>query len=151
MLKKSSNTKNISRPVDTVETLIGANTIIQGDLEFTGGLRVDGKIMGNIKSVDGNSGTLVLSETSIVEGNISVPHVVVNGSVNGNVMTSERLELQDKADVKGDVRYKAIEMALGASVNGALVSDPGATAVSSSSVNTAGKGVTPPVTGSTKK
>ena len=123
MLKKSSNTKTVSKATDAVDTLIGINTVIQGDLEFSGGLRIDGKITGNVKSVDGNNGTLVLSESATIEGNISVPHVIVNGGVNGNIIASERVELQHKAEVKGDVRYRAIEMALGAAVNGALVCD----------------------------
>ena len=119
----------VKSSVDSVDTLIGVNTVLQGDLEFSGGLRVDGQVTGNIKSLDGNSGTLVLSESAVIEGNIVVPHVVVNGHVNGNIVANERLELQTKAVIKGDVRYKAVEMALGASVNGAFVSDIGSPAM----------------------
>ena len=130
MLKKtSSSSVPVKSSVDSVDTLIGINTVLQGDLEFSGGLRVDGKITGNIKSVDGNAGTLVLSESAMIEGNISVPHVVVNGHMNGNIIANERVELQTKAVIKGDVRYKAVEMALGASVNGALVCDAGSPAM----------------------
>jgi cytoskeletal protein CcmA (bactofilin family) len=128
MLKKS-NTKAVSKATDAVDTLIGVNTVIQGDLEFSGGLRIDGQITGNIKSVDGNNGTVILSESAIIEGNISVPHVIVNGNVNGNIIASERIELQTKAVIKGDVRYRAVEMALGASVNGALVCDSSTSAM----------------------
>ena len=131
MLKKSAGSVPVKNSVDSVDTLIGVNTILQGDMEFSGGLRVDGQINGNIKSLDGNAGTLVLSESAVVEGNIAVPHVIVNGHVHGNIMANERLELQTKAVVKGDVRYKALEMALGASVNGALVSDAGSSAMKS--------------------
>lgn len=133
MLKKTSNTKNVSKATETVDTLIGINTVLQGDLEFTGGLRIDGRIAGNVKSVDNNNGTLVLSESAVVDGNISVPHVIVNGTVNGNIVASERVELQTKAVIKGDVSYRAIEMALGASVNGALVCDSSASAMGVSS------------------
>ncbi|MGH1426998.1 MAG: bactofilin family protein [Arenicella sp.] len=144
MLKKSSNTTPVKSSVDSVDTLIGANTVLQGDLEFSGGLRVDGQITGNIKSVDGNAGTLVLSESAVIEGNIAVPHVVVNGHVNGNIVANERVELQTKAVVKGDVRYKAVEMALGASVNGALVCDAGSPAMGGSkSANGAASKVAP--------
>ena len=129
MLKKSVGSEPIKSSVDSVDTLIGGNTVLQGDLEFSGGLRVDGQITGNIKSLDGNTGTLVLSESAVVEGNIAVPHVIVNGHVHGNIIANERLELQTKAVIKGDVRYKAVEMALGASVNGALVSDAGSPAM----------------------
>lgn len=134
MLKKSSSAAPIKSSVDSVDTLIGVNTVLQGDIEFSGGLRVDGQITGNIKSLDGNSGTLVLSESAVIEGNIGVPHVIVNGHVNGNIVANERLELQPKAVIRGDVRYKSVEMALGASVNGAMVSDAGSPAMKPSPV-----------------
>jgi cytoskeletal protein CcmA (bactofilin family) len=121
MLKKSSNNAANSKPIESVDTLIGVKTQIQGDLEFSGGLRIDGKLTGNLKSVDGANSTLVLSETAHVEGNINVAHVIINGRVNGNIIASERVILQPKAVIKGDVRYRTVEMALGASVNGALV------------------------------
>ena len=141
MLKKSSSSVPIKSSVDSVDTLIGVNTVLQGDLEFSGGLRVDGQITGNIKSVDGNAGTLVLSESALIEGNIAVPHVVVNGHVNGNIIANERVELQTKAVIKGDVRYKAVEMALGASVNGALVCDAGSPAMTGGKPLPSGTGV----------
>lgn len=146
MLKKSSNSAPVKSSVDSVDTLIGVNTVLQGDLEFSGGLRVDGQITGNIKSVDGNSGTLVLSESAVIEGNICVPHVVVNGHVNGNIIANERAELQTKAVIKGDVRYKAVEMALGASVNGSLVCDSGSPAMTGGKPLPAGTGVKPVTT-----
>lgn len=123
MLKKSSNKGSDSKPVDSVDTLIGAGTQIQGDVEFAGGLRIDGTVIGNIKSIDGNNSTVVLSETAVIEGNITVAHVIVDGTVNGNIIASERVILQPKAVIKGDVRYRAVETALGASINGALVCD----------------------------
>ncbi len=141
MLKKSASATPIKSSVDSVDTLIGVNTVLQGDLEFSGGLRVDGQITGNIKSVDGNAGTLVLSESAVIEGNIAVPHVVVNGHVNGNIIANERVELQTKAVIKGDVRYKAVEMALGASVNGALVCDAGSPAMTGGKPMPSGTGV----------
>lgn len=141
MLKKSASAAPIKSSVDSVDTLIGVNTVLQGDLEFSGGLRVDGQITGNIKSVDGNAGTLVLSESAVIEGNIAVPHVVVNGHVNGNIIANERVELQTKAVIKGDVRYKAVEMALGASVNGSLVCDAGSPAMTGGKPSPSGTGI----------
>lgn len=113
------------KPVETVDTLIGVNSILQGDLEFTGGLRIDGHIKGHITALDANNGTLVLSEAGQVEGNINVPHVIVNGKVKGNINSSGHVELQNRCEVYGDVHYKAVEMELGASINGSLVCDPG--------------------------
>jgi len=123
MLKKNSSKISNSKPVESVDTLIGVGTEIQGDLEFTGGLRIDGKVTGNIKSIDSNNSTLVLSETAYVEGNITVSHVIINGRINGNIIATERVMLQPNAVIKGDVRYRTVEMSLGASVNGALVCD----------------------------
>jgi cytoskeletal protein CcmA (bactofilin family) len=116
-LGKGANEK----PCNTIDTLIGVKTELKGDIVFTGGLRVDGKVKGNITAKgDGNS-TLVLSEQAQVVGNITVPHVVVNGTIKGNVRVAGRIELQPKAEITGDVYYKVIEMALGAVINGNLV------------------------------
>jgi len=115
--------EKVSAPVETVDTLIGSGSILQGDLEFTGGLRVDGHIKGHISAQDTNKGTLVLSESGVVEGDINVPHVVINGTVKGNVVSSGHVELQPNANVTGDIHYKAVEMELGALLNGSLVSD----------------------------
>lgn len=118
--------ETIEKPVDTVDTLVGNGSVLQGDLQFTGGLRIDGHIKGHITALDSNKGALVLSESGVIEGDISVPHVVVNGTVNGNIVSSGHVELQSKARVTGDIHYKAVEMELGAMLNGSLVSDTGA-------------------------
>ena len=125
MLMKRSRDSG-SAPVETIDTLIGTGSMLQGDLEFTGGLRVDGHIKGHISAQDTNKGTLVLSESGVVEGDINVPHVVVNGTVKGNIVSSGHVELQAKAKITGDIHYKAVEMELGAMLNGSLVSDTSA-------------------------
>ena len=114
------------KPVETIDTLIGSGSVLQGDLEFTGGLRVDGHIKGHVSAQDTSKGTLVLSETGVVEGDINVPHVVVNGTVSGNIVSSGHVELQANAKITGDIHYKAVEMELGAVLNGSLVSDSAA-------------------------
>ena len=109
------------KPCNTIDTLIGAKTDLKGDIVFTGGLRVDGKVRGNITAKgDGNS-TLVLSEHAMVTGNVTVPHIITNGTIKGNVRAAERIELQPKAEISGDVYYKVIEMSLGAVINGNLL------------------------------
>ena len=118
--------EKVSKPVETIDTLIGSGTVLQGDLEFTGGLRVDGHIKGHVSAQDSNKGTLVLSESGVIEGDVNVPHVVVNGTVNGNIASSAHVELQASAKVTGDIHYKAVEMELGAMLNGNLVSDTSA-------------------------
>lgn len=120
------NKEKVSQPVETIDTLVGTGSVLQGDLEFTGGLRVDGHIRGHVSAQDSNNGTLVLSESGVIEGDINVPHVVVNGTVKGNISSKGHVELQANAKVEGDIHYKAVEMELGAVLNGSLVSDSGA-------------------------
>lgn len=121
MMKR--NKEKVSKPVETIDTLVGSGSILQGDLEFTGGLRVDGQIKGHVSAQDTNNGTLVLSESGVIEGDINVPHVVINGTVKGNIASNGHVELQANAKVNGDIHYKAVEMELGAVLNGSLVSD----------------------------
>lgn len=115
------NGKGSSKPQNRIDCLIGAGTTIEGNIIFTGGLRVDGRVRGDVSSADGKPGTLVLSEQAQIEGEIRVSHVVVNGTVVGPVHASEYVELQPKANVTGDVYYKTLEIQLGAVVQGRLV------------------------------
>lgn len=110
-----------SKLQNRIDCLIGAGTVIEGDLTFDGGLRVDGRVHGNVISVEGKPGTLVLSETARIEGEIRVSHVVINGTVVGPVHAADYVELQSKANVTGDVYYRTLEMQLGAVVQGRLV------------------------------
>jgi len=113
--------KKNSKPQSRIDCLIGAGTTVEGNIEFTGGLRVDGKVRGNVSAAEGKPGTLVLSEQAQIEGEIHVSHVVINGTVIGPVYAVEYVELQPKANVTGDVHYKTLEMQLGAVVQGRLV------------------------------
>jgi cytoskeletal protein CcmA (bactofilin family) len=104
-----------------IDSLIGVGSVIEGNITFSGGLRVDGHVKGNIKAMGNKPGTLVLSELAKVEGEIEVAHVVVNGTVAGPVRASEYLELLPKARVTGDVSYKSIEVHVGAIVMGRMI------------------------------
>lgn len=110
-----------SKPKDRIDCLIGAGTQIDGDITFTGGLRVDGQVRGTVRAAEGQSGTLVLSEHARIQGEIHVAHAVINGAVEGPVHATEYVELQPKANVTGDVCYRTIEVHLGAIVQGRLV------------------------------
>lgn len=113
--------RNRQKPQNRIDTLIGADTVIEGDVDFAGGLRVDGAINGNVSAVGSQAGTLVLSERGRIEGAINVSHAVINGVVVGPVRASEYVELQAKARVTGDVCYKTLEMHIGAVVEGKLI------------------------------
>lgn len=113
--------KKGSAPQSSIDSLIGVGTRIEGNIIFTGGLRVDGEVRGNITSANGIEGTLVISEKASVEGAIAVGHVVINGAVIGPVSAAESLELLSSARVTGDVEYHQIEMQQGAVIQGRLV------------------------------
>lgn len=104
-----------------IETLIGANTVIDGNIEFSGGLRIDGTVHGSVNEVSVTPGNLIVSEQGRIEGAINVSHATINGVVNGPVNATEYVELQAKARVTGDVRYKTLEMFVGAIVEGKLI------------------------------
>ena len=113
-----------NKPQNRIDCLIGAGTTIEGNITFSGGLRVDGHVRGNVLAVDDKPGTLVLSEQARIEGEIRVSHVVINGTVVGPVHAVDYVELQAKANVTGDVHYRTIEIQLGAVVQGRLVYQP---------------------------
>ncbi len=106
-----------------VDTLIGRQTEILGDVRFTGGLHVDGKIKGKVIASADKASALSVSENGMVEGDVRVPNVVLNGTVIGDVHASQKIAIAAKARVTGNVYYRIIEMESGAQVNGQLVHD----------------------------
>lgn len=115
--KKADN-----KPQGRIDSLIGVGTQIEGNIRFTGGLRIDGEVKGSVEAAEGaSSSTLVLSEQARIEGSVSVAHLVSNGTVVGPVTVSESLELQARARIVGDVDYTIIEMHQGAVIEGRLV------------------------------
>lgn len=116
--------KKGNKPQNRIDCLIGAGTTVEGNITFSGGLRVDGHVHGNVLAAEDKPGTLVLSEQARIEGEIHVSHVVINGTVVGPVYAVEYMELQAKADVRGDVYYRTLEIQLGAVVQGRLVYQP---------------------------
>jgi cytoskeletal protein CcmA (bactofilin family) len=113
--------KTHSKPQNRIDSLIGAGTIIEGNMHFSGGMRIDGHVNGNVIATPGKPSTLVLSEQAQVNGDVVVTHLVVNGVINGAVSASEYLELQGKARVTGDVNYQTLEIQLGAIIQGRLL------------------------------
>jgi cytoskeletal protein CcmA (bactofilin family) len=113
--------KKHSKPQTQIDSLIGAGTTIEGNLNFSGGLRIDGQVNGSVVAAQGKPSTLVLSEHARVNGEVNVTHLVINGSISGPVFASEYMELQSKARVNGDVHYATLEIQLGAIVDGRLI------------------------------
>ena len=113
--------KKSNKPRGDIDTLIGAGTSIQGNIEFSGGLRVDGNVRGDVIAIGENPSTLILSEQATIEGKIQVSHAVINGTIVGPIHAYEYLELQHKSRVLGDVHYGVIEIKFGAMIEGKLV------------------------------
>jgi cytoskeletal protein CcmA (bactofilin family) len=103
-----------------IRTLIGEGTVIIGELRFADGLRIDGQVHGNISSTGDSRSMLVISEKAHVRGKVRAGHVIINGVVEGPVTAEDLLELQPKARIVGDVRYEALEMHQGATIDGEL-------------------------------
>jgi cytoskeletal protein CcmA (bactofilin family) len=103
-----------------IDTLIGKASRVHGDLEFTGGLHLDGSIAGNVRADTSESSSLSISETGSIEGNVEADNVMLNGTVRGDIVARERIVLGATAKVQGNVYYGVIEMTLGAQIMGKL-------------------------------
>ena len=109
------NSKN-----DKIDTLIGNSAEIEGNIVFSGGLRIDGKVNGSVYGKQ-DSSTLIISENASVNGEINVTSAYIDGSVVGSVFASDYLELKSKANIMGDVNYASMEIHLGAIISGNLI------------------------------
>ncbi len=107
-----------------IDTLVGSNSKVNGDLHYTGGCHIDGTVKGSVSADSDGSSALSISQDGTVEGGVTVPYVVLNGIVRGDVVASQRVELGPTARVIGKVYYNLIEMAIGAEINGKLVHQP---------------------------
>jgi cytoskeletal protein CcmA (bactofilin family) len=109
-----------SRP-PRIDTLIGTAARVRGDVEFAGGLHLDGRVEGAVRAAAGSAATLSVSETGSIEGPVEVPNVLLEGAVKGDIHASERVVLGATARIEGNVYYGVIEMTLGAQIMGKLV------------------------------
>lgn len=113
-----------SRKHNVVDTLIGANSKVNGDLNFEGGCHIDGTVKGSVNADPESNSALSVSEDGNIEGGVTVPYVELHGIVKGDLCASQRVELGPTARVIGNVYYNLIEMAIGAEINGKLVHQP---------------------------
>ena len=107
-----------------IQSLLGSTTRIEGNIHFSGILRVEGNVCGAVVALPGRPGTLIVSEHARIEGEVRAPRVIVFGVVVGTIHAGETLELQASSRLKGDVLYKSIDMRQGAVVEGHLVHEP---------------------------
>jgi len=113
--------KKVNKIDTRIDTLVSPETVITGDVFFSGGLRVDGSVRGNVQEQEGTQGTVIVGESGRIEGTVSASKIVLIGSVVGPVKAGEFIELQAKARITGDLRYKSLEMHMGAVIDGKLV------------------------------
>ncbi|MSQ80161.1 MAG: polymer-forming cytoskeletal protein [Candidatus Methylopumilus sp.] len=111
------NKKNKAR---TIDTLIDKGITVRGNVTYSGGMRIDGSIIGNLTELPGTAGTLIMGNKSLIKGNVSAHHAIIGGNVDGNITCAEYLELHANAKVFGDIKYKVIEIHAGAKVYGQL-------------------------------
>lgn len=118
---KGTQAKPSSRDGQAVDTLIGPQVVFRGDIEFSGGLFIEGRVIGRITAIEGTQAVLMVSEQGSIEGEVRAPVVMIDGRLQGDVHAFERIELAAKARVEGNVHYRVVEMHAGAQLTGRLV------------------------------
>ena len=113
--------KRIEHEQDGIDTLIGRDCRIEGDIVFRGGLWVDGHIIGNVRAEPQGAGYLIVPPQGRIEGDIRARHIVINGEVIGNLHASDRVELLARARIIGNISYVGMTMQAGCSVLGKLL------------------------------
>lgn len=103
-----------------IKSLIAGGTVITGNIDFADGLRVDGRVIGNLMASQESTSLLVISESAVIVGEVSADHVIINGAVQGPIFARQLVELQPKAKIEGDITYTALEMHQGAVISGQL-------------------------------
>jgi cytoskeletal protein CcmA (bactofilin family) len=102
-------------------SLIGAGIVVTGDLVIAGRLHVDGTIHGSLRGLDGHPAVLVIGESGCVEGDITVPDLVIYGTTTGDISAIESIEIASSAHVQGDISYHAARIHAGAVIDGQLI------------------------------
>lgn len=108
-----------------IDTLIGKNTVVKGDIHYRGGLHVEGTVKGNLIADTNEKTVLIVSEKGRIEGDVKGPVIIINGSIEGNVHSTSTLEMAQHTKVRGNVYYNLLEMEVGAEINGSLIHQVG--------------------------
>ncbi len=124
---------------DQIDTLIGEESSVTGDIRFKSGLYVQGSVDGTIEAIDQKDGEFRLMKTGKIKGKVTAPYLVINGVVDGDLVATSKIELQANARITGNIYYQSIEMQLGARVNGQLIHEEKQPHVSLASDNTSSK------------
>jgi len=103
-----------------ITTLIDKDILISGDTTYTGGIRIDGKINGNLKVHGEEDSLLIMGHGSKITGDVEVEKAIINGEINGNIKCRDYLELNTNAIVNGSIEYDIIEVHEGSKITGNL-------------------------------
>ncbi|MFK8012361.1 MAG: polymer-forming cytoskeletal protein [Marinicellaceae bacterium] len=125
MFNNKDNNNNDSTSISSstsskLDTMLGQNTRINGDIVFKGVLNLDGKVTGSLIGENGDD-VLMITESGVVEGKIEVANLIINGTVKGDIKSTGKIEVASKADIEGNVYYQNIEMETGSKINGQLI------------------------------
>lgn len=123
----NKKTKLSGQGSENVETIIGQHVVIHGDMVFSGGLYIEGKVLGKVIAENAVESLLTLAQGGSVEGEIKAPRVVISGRVIGDLHSTERIELTETAHIQGNIHYKLIEITAGATVSGQLIHEAAST------------------------
>jgi cytoskeletal protein CcmA (bactofilin family) len=115
-MKMSSSKPSMRGEGLHIDTLIGSHAHFVGEMDFEGAVRIDGNFEGNIRSK--NEGTLIVSLNAEVKGEVDVPHLVLHGTIRGNVRASKSLQVGEKGQLNGDVEYTMLTLSEGGAING---------------------------------
>jgi len=107
-------------PTEGRDTTIAAETVVQGDLCFSGRLIIKGTLKGTINAEADSESVLIVEESGRIEGEVKVPVAQVNGRLSGELHASKRLVLSARAEIDGDVHYERLELSEGCRINGNL-------------------------------
>ena len=102
-----------------IDTLIDKQMVIKGNTVVSGGVRLDGKIYGHL-TINGDDGSLIMGQGSLVSGNIFVASAIIGGKVNGDITSTEYLEFHEGAEINGNIKYRILEVHHGSILNGSL-------------------------------
>jgi cytoskeletal protein CcmA (bactofilin family) len=104
----------------SINTIIGPNTFLSGDIEAGGFARVDGSIRGDLRA----RGRIVIGERARIKGNVTGTNVTIGGVVAGNIIADGHLVIHSTAIVIGDIITRRIQADDGCFVNGRIVVCP---------------------------
>ena len=102
-----------SKETDKLETFLGMNSSLKGELNVRGTLRIDGTVEGQL-----DSDYVILSETGEVKGEIKAKKILIGGKMDGNVRAQELVEIKSKGKVLGDIFTPKLAIIEGAELNG---------------------------------